>query len=212
MRRDWLSVHSIDMKTTHLPTVLVVAAACFAARLPAAVAADPLPDVAAILQPILRESNLPSLAAAVVVGEEIRGVGAVGVRKVGNRTAVTEDDKYHIGSCTKMFTATLAAVLVEDGLLTWQTTIGDVLGDKVKDIHAGYENVTLEQLLAHVGGLPENAPTVIWMGASKTKPSIRSTWQGPPKTSNGSIPLWKIWKSSPVWNPDRSSSTCKHLT
>ena len=44
-------------------------------------------------------------------------VNAVGVRKRGDETPVTLADKYHLGSCTKSFTATLAATLVEEGKL-----------------------------------------------------------------------------------------------
>jgi CubicO group peptidase (beta-lactamase class C family) len=167
LRYDEQAVNRVGMKTRRRVIGLIATAAACAITTCAAEVLDPMPDVAAILQPILKESKLPSLAGAVVKGDEIRAFGAVGVRKRGNPTPVTQDDKYHLGSCTKMFTATLAAALVEDGLLTWQTTIGDVLGDTVKEIHAGYEDVTLEQLLAHVGGLPGNPSTFSWIRAWK---------------------------------------------
>ncbi len=134
-------------------------------------------DLTSMLEPILKESKLPSLSAAVVVGDEIRGVGALGVRKLGDPTPVTKDDKYHIGSCTKMFTATLAAALIEDGLLIWETTIEDVLGERMKGIHEQYRDVTLEQLLAHVGGLPENCPRKIWAKAWKNQGKMKPVKQ-----------------------------------
>ena len=122
-------------------------------------------DLAPILAPILEGSGLPSLAAALVVGDELRAIGAVGVRKLGDEEPVTVTDKYHLGSCTKTMTATLAAVLVEDGILEWDSTVGEVLGKKVRHLHEGFANVTLEQLLAHVGGLPGTAPPVPWVKA-----------------------------------------------
>jgi CubicO group peptidase (beta-lactamase class C family) len=118
-------------------------------------------DLAPILQPILEESKLPSLAAALVKGNEIVSTGAVGVRKLGEPDKVTVDDKYHLGSCTKTMTATLTAILIEEGLLTWETTIGDVLSP----VHRDYKDVTVEQLLAHVGGFAKECPPEIWQQA-----------------------------------------------
>jgi CubicO group peptidase (beta-lactamase class C family) len=40
---------------------------------------------------------------------------------------VTLDDRWHLGSCTKSMTASLAAMLIEDGLLRWDTTVGEIL-------------------------------------------------------------------------------------
>lgn len=148
------------------------------AMLPSAQAAPgATKDLADLLQPILEDSKLPSLAAAVVVGEELRGIGAVGVRKLGDRAAVTVDDRYHLGSCTKPMTATLAAILVEEGLLEWDSTVGEVLDKKVRDLNDDYRDVTLEQLLAHVGGLPGQAPPDVWAEAHKDQGRMSATRQ-----------------------------------
>jgi hypothetical protein len=69
-------------------------------------------DLAPMLQPILTDSKLPSIAAAVVIGDKIESAGAVGVRKLGEPTPVTVNDKYHLGSCTKTMTAALTSMLV----------------------------------------------------------------------------------------------------
>ena len=130
-------------------------------------------DLAPLLEPILKESNLPSIAAALVVGDEIRATGAVGVRKLGDVTVVTVDDKYHLGSCTKPMTATLVAILIEDGLLTWQTTIGDVL----RGTHRKFKDVTIEQLLSHTGGLAKECPPKIWAQAFSDQGRMSSTKQ-----------------------------------
>lgn len=134
-------------------------------------------DLAPILKPILEKSKLPSLAAALVVGDELKAIGAVGVRKLGDEKAVTVDDKYHLGSNTKPLTATLAAVMVEEGTVKWTTTIGEVLGKKVKKMDKGYGDVTLEQLLAHVGGVPGDAPRAAWLKAYLDQGKIPATEQ-----------------------------------
>lgn len=109
-------------------------------------------DISELLAPLLENTDVPSVAAAVVFGSEIRAAGAVGVRKRGDETPVTVNDKYHVGSCAKAMTATLAGVLVERGLLSWETRIQDVFPEMV--IHPGYEPVTLKQLLSHTSGMP----------------------------------------------------------
>ncbi len=83
--------------------------------------------------------------------------GAVGLRRAGSDVAATTGDKFHIGSCTKSRTATLAAMLVEEGKLTWQTKLADVLPELAGSMHPDYRAVTLEQLLAHRAGVPHKA-------------------------------------------------------
>lgn len=148
--------------------------ACFLGICILAKGQSPVLDLGPILEPILSESELPSIAAAVMLGEDLRGIGALGVRKLGDPTLVTKEDKYHIGSCTKMMTATLAAVLIEEGLLGWETTIGEVLKTK---IHPTYRDVTLEQLLTHTGGFPQSPPRKAWAEAWKNQGGIPATEQ-----------------------------------
>src|SRR4029079_19319436 len=63
-------------------------------------------------------------------------------------------DRFHLGSCTKAMTATLVAMLVEEGKLNWTTTLGELFADTVKPMHPGWEKVTLRQVLAHRASLP----------------------------------------------------------
>ncbi len=43
------------------------------------------------------------------------------VTVLNETAAVTTDDAFHIGSCTKPFTATIVAMLVEEKKLSWDT-------------------------------------------------------------------------------------------
>jgi len=105
-----------------------------------------------LLEPIREEFDLPALAASVIVCGDVRGAGAVGVRRRPGGREVTVLDRFLIGSCTKSMTATLAAALVEGGVLSWDTTVGEALGDL--EPHEDFRPVTLKQLLRHRGGLP----------------------------------------------------------
>src|SRR6266404_6064448 len=111
-------------------------------------------NVDAILQAILgRGGERFGMAAAVLRGERIIAQGAVGVRKRGTGQRITFDDRFHLGSCTKAMTATLVAMLVEEGKLNWTTTLGEPFADTVKPMHPAWEKVTLRQVLAHRAGL-----------------------------------------------------------
>lgn len=115
---------------------------------------DGLNEVAAA---IVQETGVPGMILAVLDHSEIVAIGCAGIRKAGSPERITIDDHVHLGSCTKAMTATLMAVLVEDGRLAWNSTIGEVLPELRGKIHAEYLPVTLEQLLAHRGSIPANA-------------------------------------------------------
>jgi CubicO group peptidase (beta-lactamase class C family) len=97
---------------------------------------------------------LPALAAAAVVKGEVVEAGVAGVRAHGSDIKASIDDRFHLGSDTKAMTATFAGMMIEDGKLNWDSTIGQVLGADVKDINPKLAVVTLEQLLSHTGGIP----------------------------------------------------------
>ena len=111
-------------------------------------------NVDAILQAILgRGGKRFGLAAAVLRGERVIAQGVGGVRKRGTAERIMLDDRFHLGSCTKAMTATLVAMLVEEGKLNWTTTLGELFADTVKPMHPAWEKVTLRQVLAHRAGL-----------------------------------------------------------
>lgn len=116
-----------------------------------AMAAGPK-DLNGLLEPIRRKYDLPALSAAIVTSQGLTARGAVGVRRYGDPTPVTVDDQFHLGSDTKAMTATLLALLVEDGTLSWDMTLAQALPKLASRMNPAYRKVTLEQLLAHRAG------------------------------------------------------------
>ncbi|MEZ5940105.1 MAG: serine hydrolase domain-containing protein [Planctomycetaceae bacterium] len=105
---------------------------------------------------ICESEKVPGMIAASVGPDGIIEIAAAGVRKRGTNNAMSTEDQFALGSNSKSFTATLAAALVEEGLIEWTTTIAEVW-PKVS-VDAGFKDVTLEQLLAHAGGLQRDLP------------------------------------------------------
>ena len=112
------------------------------------------PELAKFIESIRVEEGLPALAAAIIIDGKIHSVAAVGSRESGTDNWVAVNDKFLIGSCAKAFTATLAAILVEEGRMNWQTTMRDAFPDL--DMLPEYETITIQQLLSHRAGLPKN--------------------------------------------------------
>jgi CubicO group peptidase (beta-lactamase class C family) len=108
----------------------------------------------AVLDTIRLARELPALAAISVYNGVVVERAATGLRAVGHVEEAKADDLWHLGSLTKSITATLAAALVERGILSWDTTVGAILPDLVGSMHEQYVDVRLRELLYHTGGLP----------------------------------------------------------
>jgi CubicO group peptidase (beta-lactamase class C family) len=152
---------------------LVGALSAFATLVPLAPAAaqpkkepEPKPDakLAEKLTAVREAQKAPAVWGAVIEGDKLLAVAAVGVRKTGATEAVTINDLVHIGSDTKAMTATMIALLVEKKKLKWTSTVGQVLPALKGKVHADYLNVTIAQLLAHQGGV---IPNVDWWSPPK---------------------------------------------
>ncbi|HSH14455.1 MAG TPA: serine hydrolase, partial [Verrucomicrobiae bacterium] len=118
------------------------------------VASNDVEDLAAQLAPIRTTHNLPALGCAVVMSNRIVGLGMVGVRKHNVAEPVTIHDHWHHGSMTKSMTAVLAAMLVEEGLITWTTKLADLFPEHAGTRHADWNTATLEMLLSNSAGAP----------------------------------------------------------
>lgn len=123
------------------------------------------------LTKICETQKVPGIIAASVGPDGLIESGSAGIRKRGENSSVSTDDQFAIGSNSKSFTSTLAAVLVERGVIDWSTTIGQTWPDQSFD--PGFQNVTLKQLLAHTGGLQgdlSNGPEWISFFAERSSP------------------------------------------
>ena len=114
-----------------------------------------------MLKPYLAQYGLPSIAAAVVKDGKIISAGAVGRRREGANIPVTINDRFHLGSDTKAMTALLAAMLVEEGKLRWNTTPAEVFPELADKMDQGFRLVTLEQLLSHASGVPSDNEDIV---------------------------------------------------
>jgi CubicO group peptidase (beta-lactamase class C family) len=149
--------------------IVVLAPVGLAGAMPGLAQPVASPDTTQTLEGFRKNHDLPALAVVVVKDGQICDRAAVGVRKLGDQTPVTTNDVFHIGSCTKSMTATLAAMFIEDGKLRWNTTIGEVFPEWKAKMARQYETVTVEQLLMHRSGVPSQPPPAAWKQAFEQK-------------------------------------------
>jgi CubicO group peptidase (beta-lactamase class C family) len=97
--------------------------------------------------------QVPGLAIAVVKDGQLVLARSYGTRQIGQDAPVLPQTMFSIASCTKTFTATCIAMLVDEGKLRWDDPVRKHLpGFKVADPYVT-EHVTLRDLLCHRTGL-----------------------------------------------------------
>jgi CubicO group peptidase (beta-lactamase class C family) len=130
-----------------------------AAQAPVASAPKAPRDFSDMLAGLVKKHDVPGLVVLALKGHDIVGKGVSGVRKRGAEELLTFEDKFHLGSCTKAMTATLAAILVEEGKLKWNTRLFDVFPELEQRADPGWREETLSALLLNRGGLPPELNT-----------------------------------------------------
>ncbi len=128
----------------------------------AAPAAPPPPPLQHMSQDVLRglrvQSGAPAMACAARSTNGKHIAFADGLRSANGAAAATTADQWHLGSMTKSMTATLVARLVDAGRVSWDDTVGGVLGSSIREIRAEYRDVSFRHLLCHRAGLQPNIP------------------------------------------------------
>lgn len=141
-----------------------------------------------VVEKALKAFHTPGAAVVVVKDGQVVHLKGYGVRRQGGAERVTPDTVFAIASCTKAFTATLAAMLVDEGKIKWDDKVHEHfpafrLSDELAD-----REVTIRDLMSHRTGMPRH--DMLWAGRdagsedlilrwARAKPStsLRSTWE-----------------------------------
>ncbi|MBS1716376.1 MAG: beta-lactamase family protein [Armatimonadetes bacterium] len=102
---------------------------------------------------IAKETRSPAMAIAMSRNGKLEQT-VTGVRELGKNDKVGVDEPFSIGSIGKPLCSTLIGKLIEAGMLRFDTTLKEALpGYPMKP---AYENLTLEQVMQHRAGLPQD--------------------------------------------------------
>jgi CubicO group peptidase (beta-lactamase class C family) len=104
------------------------------------------------LDELIAAHDVPGASVAVLRGDEVRGL-ASGVLHRGTGVEATPDSLFQVGSITKVYTATVVLRLVEQGRITLDTPVVQVLPRfRVADPDVT-ARITVRHLLTHTSGI-----------------------------------------------------------
>ncbi|MDJ0842473.1 MAG: serine hydrolase [Acidobacteriota bacterium] len=126
------------------------------------------------LDPMIEEAmanfQVPGLALAVVVDDEVILARGYGFRNIEDQAPVTSRTLFAAGSTTKAMTSALLGTLVDEGALAWHKPVLDYLPDfRLHDEYAT-RSLTVRDLLTHRSGLPRH--DLVWYNAAETSKQL----------------------------------------
>jgi D-alanyl-D-alanine carboxypeptidase len=109
-----------------------------------------------------------SASVAVMIDGQVVHRAAFGERIAGGGEAVETTDRFRIASISKTIAAIVALQLVDDGTLTLDDPIGQVLIDHlgVATYDADVPSITVRELLSHTAGFPQHDDLFFSNGAT----------------------------------------------
>lgn len=118
----------------------------------------------------MEKLGVPGAAVAIVQDGEIVYEKGFGVRELGGEAAVTANTRMMIGSTTKPITTTMMAALVDDGLMTWDTPVVEVLPQFAVANPELTPTITIRNLVCACTGVPRR--DLEWLFNSLTAEEI----------------------------------------
>jgi CubicO group peptidase (beta-lactamase class C family) len=122
------------------------------------------------IEQVMKDWHVPGLAVAIVKDGKVVYSKGFGYRDVKKGLKVTPDTLFAIGSCSKSFTATALAILVEDGKIGWDKPVREYLPDfRLSDVYAT-ERLRVRDLVTHQSGLPRH--DMVWYGSPLSRKEL----------------------------------------
>lgn len=113
------------------------------------------------IQKVQHEWQIPGMAAAFALDGEVVYAKGFGVKEKGGNEPINTSTVFQVGSVSKSFTAAVMASLVEEGKVTWEDTVVNILPDfKMYDPWVT-ANMQIKDIMTHRSGLLEQAGTYI---------------------------------------------------
>lgn len=111
--------------------------------------------------------------------------------------------QYRVASLTKIFTATLVLMLIEEGSFGLDTRVGEYLDDSQVSGIQEINEITVEQLLNHTSGIPNYDDDVRFAPLILNDPGRRITLEQKlqlVREKGGRVPKWVIKKFGQVYS------------
>jgi len=109
----------------------------------------------------LANRQAPGAAVAIVRDTSIILLKGYGLRNTKKTDSINTHTIFRLGSVSKSVTATLVAILVNEGILHWDDPVINYLPDFRLKSEEATKKLTLRHLLSHTMGLPYHAYTIM---------------------------------------------------
>lgn len=120
-------------------------------------------SVAELAGRAMSEFDVPGMAIGIVKGEQILLAKGYGVREIGRKEPIEPQTLFKIASNSKAFTTAALAVLVDDGLISWDGLVIDYIPEFRMNDPWVTANFTVKDLLTHRSGLaPFVGDMLLW--------------------------------------------------
>lgn len=111
----------------------------------------------------MAEFDVPGMAIGIIKGDEVISASGYGVREMGKRAPVDTETLFKIASNSKAFTTAALAVLVDEGLISWDGLVIDYIPEFRMHDPWVTANFTVRDLLTHRSGLaPFAGDMMLW--------------------------------------------------
>jgi CubicO group peptidase (beta-lactamase class C family) len=111
-------------------------------------------QLAAFIDEYLPVTEVPGVVVAIVQGGEVVYTQGFGVREMGGDEPLTPDTHMMIGSVGKSLTTLMMATLVDDGSMTWDTPVVEILPEFAVGDPELTETITVRNLVCACTGVP----------------------------------------------------------
>ncbi len=154
---------SIDAATKRYSQIQVIASGFTILSLEVLDLADVVPaeltprllvELEAYVTELLTRLEVPGASVAIVVHGKIAYSQGFGVKELGEPDTVTADTQMMIGSTTKSMTTMMMATEVDDGLMSWDEPVVDILPEFAVADPELTENMTVRNLVCACTGVP----------------------------------------------------------
>lgn len=108
-------------------------------------------EIDRVVEQYLKATHTPGMAVAICKNGKIIKSKGYGFSNLELMTKVRPDSVFEIGSVSKMFTAALVLMLVEEG----KVSLGDPISKYLDDIPEAWRPATISQCLTHTSGIPD---------------------------------------------------------
>ena len=131
-------------------------------------------QIDALVETVLKTFDVPGISVGIVKDGQLIHAKGYGVRSLNNKLKMDENTLVGIASNSKAFTSAALGMLIDEGKLTWDTKVTDVIPEFKMYNQYVTDEFTIKDLLTHRSGLGLGAgDLMMWPDASNfTKKDI----------------------------------------